>query len=143
MKHPILKSGLFRWSNTSDNIVSVKGELPLIKWLKRSLGFLNVPYADPCCDLNPTNPVPMRFNPSSSTTEYFDVANQVWVTTPSPCFAWAIYNDSGAPVDVDYTDCDGDAQTITVADGDDASIAGFNIIAPNVTGVYVTFLGLD
>lgn len=141
MKFPILKTGLIRWAN--DTKTHFGGEFSIYKWLKRALGYANVPYADPCCDLTPTQPVPMRFNPSSSTSEYFDVTTQTWVTLPSPCFAWSIYNDSGSTIVVDYVDCSGQADTQSVNDGDTATIAGRSLTDPATTGVLVTFIGLD
>ena len=68
MKFPILKTGLVRWAN--DTKTHFGGELSIYKWLKRALGYANVPYADPCCDLDVDQPVPMRFNPSNLTTEF-------------------------------------------------------------------------
>lgn len=141
MKFPILKSGLFRWSNKKE--ANTKGELSLIKWLKSGLSYLNVTYSDVCCDVDANAPTPSRYNPASGVIEYFDAVANDWTSIPSLCFAWSIYNDSGSSATINYVDCNGDAQTATVADNANTSVAGHSITAPNITNVYITFLGLD
>ena len=71
MKHPILKSGNFRLSNSEN---ATDSELSLIKFVKRVFTKFGISFIDPCCTI--TDYQPMRYNSATSEVEAFD--GSVW-----------------------------------------------------------------
>lgn len=75
MKYPIIKSGLFRFSNSDKTLPS---ELSLVKVVKRILTSFGVAFIDKCCDN--TNMYPVRFDNDNGTFQTF--IGNAWVPIP-------------------------------------------------------------
>ena len=71
MKHPILKSGNFRLSNSEN---ATDSELSLLKFVKRIFTKFGITFIDPCCP--PTDLQPLRYNSGNGTVQAFD--GKVW-----------------------------------------------------------------
>jgi hypothetical protein len=67
MKHPILKSGNFRLSNSEN---ATDSELSLIKFVKRIFTKFGITFTDPCCPL--TDIQPIRYDSASGIIQSFN-----------------------------------------------------------------------
>jgi hypothetical protein len=72
MKHPILKSGNFRLSNSEN---ATDSELSLVKFVKRIFTKFGVTFTDPCCTI--TDIQPLRYNTATAKVQGFN--GQDWV----------------------------------------------------------------
>ena len=72
MKNPILKSGIFRWSNLEN---AKNDELSISKFVKKLLTNLNITFVDPCCPA--TEIQPLRYNSTTGTIQSFN--GTAWV----------------------------------------------------------------
>jgi hypothetical protein len=72
MKHPILKSGNFRLSNSEN---ATDSELSLIKFVKRIFTKFGIAFIDPCCPITAIQP--LRYNSTTLQVQGFD--GTTWV----------------------------------------------------------------
>jgi hypothetical protein len=72
MKYPIIRSGVFRFS---DIATSGAGELSIFKFVKNLLTSFGVAIADECC---PTTTSPTRYNETTNVLEYYNQVSATW-----------------------------------------------------------------
>jgi hypothetical protein len=79
MKHPILKAGNFRLSNSEN---ATESELSLIKFVKRIFTKFGITFIDPCC--LPTDMQPLRYNSGTDKVQGFNGEGWVDLGTLAP-----------------------------------------------------------
>jgi hypothetical protein len=92
MKYPIIRSGVFRFS---DIATSGAGELSIFKFVKNLLTYFNITVADPCC---PTTTSPTRYNEVTNILEYYNQVTDTWDSAQTAVFtsnAWNLIGNSG------------------------------------------------
>ena len=92
MKYPIIRSGVFRFSDVN---TSGAGELSIAKFIKTFLSNLGITFADPCC---PTTTSPTRYNEVTDILEYYNQVTNTWDSAQTAVFtsnAWNLIGNSG------------------------------------------------
>ena len=113
MKYLILKTGLFRKSETNNEL---KQELNLNNWIKKFLAYFHIAFVDPCCPKDSTL-LPTSYNEDTNELRYWDgtiyrVAN--CCTNSSICFNFNLYNKLGSTVAINIITCDGLASSVEI-----------------------------
>lgn len=72
MKKYFIKSGIVNSSYHKTNF-------DLLKWLKKSLIYLNVTNVDPCCDILDVTKMPVVYNEITGTLQRFDSVTKTYI----------------------------------------------------------------
>ena len=95
MKYPIIRSGVFRFSDIDS---SGAGELSIVKFIKKILNNFNIAFADPCC---PTTNSPTRYNEVTNILEYYNQVNNTW-TAAQDNTNWNLLGNSGTTASTNF-----------------------------------------
>ena len=95
MKYPIIRSGVFRFSDVN---TSGAGELSIARFIKTFLSNLGITFADECC---PTTTSPTRYNETTNVLEYYNQVSNTW-TAAQDNTDWNLLGNSGTTASTNF-----------------------------------------